>query len=203
MTTLQRIRVGWTGFIGQPGVSTFYATTASTLLPQLETFFTSIAGQLPNVVRIQIEGSGDEIDVTTGGLVGGWAASAPAPIVGGVAGVYSGVGGALVQWSTPTVFSGRRLKGHTFLVPIAALAYDASGQIASPNLGTMRAAAAALVAAAAGNMIIWQRPRVATAAWTDRHGVAHPAVASRVGGFASVDTGTVRAVVTELRSRRD
>jgi hypothetical protein len=203
MATLQRIRCDWTGFIGQPGVSTFYATAASTLLPQLETFFTAIAGQLPNVVRIQIEGSGDEIDSTTGALTGGWSASTPAVVAGSVAGVYTAVGGALAQWGTPTVLSGRRLKGHTFIVPIAALAYDASGQIASPNLGTLRAAAAALVTAAAGNMVLFQRPRLAVPSWTDSHGRVHAAITARGGGYGSVDTGTFRAVVTELRSRRD
>lgn len=198
MTTLQRVRVKWNGFIGAPGVSTFYATSAATLVPQLHTFFAAIAGYFPTVVSIQVENTGDELEDTTGALVGSWNTGAVAPVTGTGGGPYSAVSGALVQWFTDTVLSGRRLRGHTFMVPMYIGAYDASGQLVSAFRATGVAAAAALVTAAAGNMRIWQRPRLARAADGSR-----PAITARSGGQAAVTASGVRAIVTELRSRRD
>src|SRR5450759_543108 len=77
MTSIQRVRCDWTGFIGQPGVSTFYAVAASTLVPQLRAFFDAIKLLLPTDVNIQVEGSGDELESTTGALTGSWTTTTP------------------------------------------------------------------------------------------------------------------------------
>jgi hypothetical protein len=203
MTPIQRIRVTWDGFIGAPGVSTFYANTAATLVPQLNTFFAALVNTFPTDVHIKVQPEGDELESTTGELTGGWAGGASAPVVGSGAGGYSAVSGELVQWKSPAVLSGRRLRGHTFLVPIVSAAYDASGQVAASYLAICQAAATALIAASAGNMLLYQRPRVARAGWTDYRGHVHPAVTARSGGYGPVTTGTARAIVTELKSRRD
>jgi hypothetical protein len=203
MAALERIRCIWTGFVGSPGVSTFYATDAATLLPQLRTFFQVCHDYLPTDVYIDIEPSGDTIESTTGALTGSWAGSAVAQVHGNDSAAYSGVSGGLVQWASSTVLSGRRLRGRTYLVPFGGGQYDVSGQIASSQRGSIAAAAQALATAASGNMKIYQRPRSAHASWTDRRGVVHPAVSARSGGFGSVDTGSMRAVVTELKTRRD
>jgi len=203
MTSIQRVRCDWTGFIGQPGVSTFYAVAASTLVPQLRTFFDAIKLLLPTDVNIQVEGSGDELESTTGALTGSWTTTTPASVQGASANVYSAVSGALVQWKSDTVLSGRRLRGHTFIVPLVAVGYDTSGQVLSTFRTSLNAAAAALVLAAGSNMLLYQRPRVAAPAYTDRKGVVHPAIVARGGGYGPVVTGTSRAIVTELKSRRD
>jgi hypothetical protein len=203
VTTIQRIRCDWTGFVGSPGISTFYATSAATLVPQIRTMFNAITGFLNTDVHIQVENAGDELDATTGALVGAWSTSAVGSVTGTATGGYSAVSGALMQWGTPVVLGGRRLKGHTFLVPLATGGYDTSGQILSTTVSGITTAQMALVTAASGNFLLWQRPRTASPSWTDRTGRVHPAITARGGGYGAVDTASCRAVVTELRSRRD
>ena len=203
MTLLDRHRVVWTGFIGAPGVSTFYVATGTALNAALATFFTAIDATLPADVVLEIEPAGDTIESSTGALTGAWTDSAPALIHGSDAAAYSAVSGALVRWGCATFLSGRRLRGHTFLVPFGGDLYDTSGQISASVIAIITAAAGSFVTSLSGNLIIWQRPRLAEPAYTDRAGHTHPAVTARLGGYGPVLTGTCRPVVTELRSRRD
>jgi hypothetical protein len=203
MTAIQRVRVSWGGFVGGLGVSTFYATSAGTLVPQLRSYFSGMAGLFPTDVGISVLSEGDEIESTTGELTGGWSTASVAVVGGSASGGYSAVSGGLAKWGTATVLSGRRLKGHTYLVPLSSSQYGTDGSLTSVCAAAIASAGASLVAAAAGNMLLYQRPRIAAAAWTDQRGHVHPAVVARGGGYGPVTTGTSRAKVTELRSRRD
>jgi hypothetical protein len=200
---IDRHRVNWTGFLGSPGISTFYIVSTFPMNVSLRAFFASIVAYLPSDVTLTFDASGDTLDSVTGALVGTWGDVAVAPVTGSDAAAYSGVSGALVRWVTNAVLSGRKLKGHTFLVPFGGGQYDTSGQILSATVTAVSAAAASLASGLSGTMLIWERPRLARAAYTDRRGVTHPAITSRVGGAAAVQTASCRAVVTELRSRRD
>ncbi len=203
MADLDRHRVTWTGFIGSPGLSTFYCNAGYALNAPLHYFLNSIAGVFPNDVNLQVEPAGDTIDSATGALIGTWADTAQSLITGTSGVDYSAVSGGLVQWGTNTFLSGRRLRGHTFLVPLGGSQYDASGQVINASVVNISAAAQAFVAATLGEFELWQRPRLAESAYTDRRGVVHPAITARGGGYGPVMTGKCRAVVTELRSRRD
>lgn len=203
MVAIDRIRVGWSGFAGSPGISTFYANTGPTLVPLLRTFFEAFPTDFPNTVRISVPTSGDTLESTTGALLGVWSGGTGGVTAGQSTANYSAVTGALLQWGTATILSGRRLKGHTFLVPFRGDAYDTSGRVADNIKANIDTNAAALVASAAGNMLVWQRPRVARPSFVDRKGVTHPAITARGGGYAPVTTGVLRSIVTELRSRRD
>lgn len=198
MAAIERIRVNWTGFIGGPGVSTFYATDAGTLVPQIRTFFNALITQLTAAVKIDVDNVGDVIEAFTGELEGGWTTGVQAQVVGTAAGNYNAVSGALVQWKSDTVLSGRRLRGHSFIVPLASAGYDASGQILNTSRTLMKTAAAALVTASAGNMLVYQRPRKAKPA-----DGSVKAITERSGGYGPVTGSDVRTVVTSLRSRRD
>ena len=198
MADLDRIRVAWSGFIGAPGVSTFYATDAAVLIPQLRTFFDAIKSGLPLIVKIDIDNFGDTLNSDNGELIGSWVGAVQAQVVGTGAAAYSSLSGSLVQWKSDTVLSGRRLRGHTFLVPLATGCYDASGQLLAAVRVTELAAAAALVTASASNMLLFQRPRLAKPADGSRH-----AVTARLGGYGPVTGSSVRAALTSLRSRRD
>jgi len=198
MTAIQRIRVNWSGFVGAPGVSTFYATDAATLIPLLHTYFTALVNVFPNVVRINAELTGDEIESTTGVLTGVWAGGTFAQVSGGSAGVYASPAGVLQRWDTATILSGRKLRGHTFLVPAASTCFDTSGQVLAGTVTTAQAAAAALITAAAGNMLIYQRPRAARAADGSR-----PAITARGGGYGPVSASRIGSAPAILSSRRD
>jgi len=204
VTSLDRVRVAWTGtFTGQPGVSTFYFLDAVPNLTHLKDLYGLIAASIPNDVTIAVEGSGETIESTTGEAVGSWSGTAPASLNGGSGAAYSAPVGAIFQWLTGTYFSGRQLKGRTYVVPLASTAFNLDGSLDSGFLATARGAATSQLAAFAGNLVVWQRPRPATPAWTDKYGRTHPAISARGGGHAVVTSGTVPSFAAVLRSRRD
>jgi len=169
----------------------------------LNAMFTSFCSNFPPVVHLQVEATGDTIDSSTGALVGSWADTVHAGLIGTSGSDYSAVSGALLRWFTNTFLSGRRLRGHTFLVPISGGNYDSAGQIIPAVIVGYDAIVAAFIAAMGTDFKMWQRPRLAKPAYTDRRGVTHPAISARGGGFGPVITGSARPTVTELRSRRD
>lgn len=198
MPNIHRVRVAWTGFPGAPGVSTFYALNGTTFIPHLQIFLTGVAGQMPNDVTLQIENTGDIIEAVSGDLMGSWAGAAQTPIVGSQSGAYSAPTGAVVNWLTGDVLDGHRLRGKTFLVPLANSAYDLTGSLGAEPLGAYRDYARSLSEDYDPNFVVWHRPRAAKAADGSR-----PAVTARAGGYSVVTGSSVPDECVVLRSRRD
>jgi hypothetical protein len=73
-------------------------------------------GQLTNVFNVAAQS-----------VLQGQAASAP----------YSAASGGVVTWRTAGVRNGRRVRGRTFLVPLASAAYQSDGTIASAVLTSL------------------------------------------------------------------
>lgn len=185
MATIVRNFVSWTGAQGLPGVSVWYATSATTLLSDLATFYGAIKSLLPPTVSIQVAGSGDTLNDANGVLTGSWSASLPAAIVGtGASGAYpAGVGG-YINWRTSAIIGRRRLQGRTFICPLIQSAYQSDGTLAPATVTTLASAAGGIVTGA--NTLIWHRP---TPGGSD--------------GSSSLITGNaVPDQVTSLRSRR-
>ncbi len=203
MADIQRVRVNWGGFIGAPGVSTFYGQDANAMTTWLHTFFGALTTSLPADVTISFPTTGDVIDDVDGSLTGTWTGAGAAAVVGTSAVGYSAPVGALVHWLTSDIEGGHRLRGRTFLVPFSGGAFDTDGTLVSGAWGQVDTAAGTLVTSAAGSMYVWHRPRAAEAAFTDRHGVVHPAIVARSGGHASVVSHAVPDKAVVLRSRRD
>lgn len=156
MAAIERIRCQWSGFTGSPGLTTFYATDALTLLPAVRTFFNSIAGLLPAAVQVSFEPFGAQIDDTSGNLTGAWSTgTTPAVVQGTLAGSYSAPSGMLVNWLTNTIVGGRFLRGKTFIVPGPVSSTD--GTPNSANVTTLQGAASVL-AADLGGLLVWHRP---------------------------------------------
>ena len=198
MTSIHRVRVGWTGFPGGPGVSTFYTLDTAGFLDDLYTFFYALRGAIPTSVTIQIEGTGDTITDTTGELVSGWTEDAPAAIDCNNSNTYAAPSGAVVDWLTSAVLDGRRLRGRTFLVPVAADAYETNGTLHPDFIAMLQGVSDAFVAAQSGSFVIWHRPRAAKAADGSRK-----AVTQRDGGHSLVTAAHVPDEACVLRSRRD
>lgn len=204
MTAIQRQRIVWTGFSGAPGVTTLYFTNAAEAQAALHTWTVGLRSYLPPNVHVVIEPGGDVIEDTTGALVGVWAGAVTGDVQGAAASVdYSAPSGALVRWETLTIRSGSRLRGRSYLVPISAVAYANDGTLTVLAQADIASLSSGLVGAVTPNMLVWQRPRTATAAYTDGRGIPHKALSGRPGSSAVVVTSSVpdRAVV--LRSRRD
>lgn len=197
MTNISRMRVALTGFIGGPGVCTFYSTDPSSTYPQLVDLWGSLSARMPSTVSISVEATGDVIDPATGVLVDSWSHAAAAGFAGADPAVYPAPAGACLTWICSDIFDGKRLKGRTYVVPMGGGAYQADGTINPANLTALRSAASDYVTACTGFAVVWHRPRVARDADGSR-----PAVTARAGSFGIITSSTVHDQAVVLRSRR-
>jgi hypothetical protein len=200
MTNLNRIRVQWTGFNGAPGVSTFYSLDTATVMESLHTLFDSLSSRLPNTVTCVIEPSGDVIDDTTGDIVGAWAGTPQAAVTGTQTQGYQAASGAQLSWGTSTILDGHRLRGRTFLVPLAGNMFSGTGQLQEINRAAMETSALAYLVSQDASFVIWHRPFAGRAADPTR-GIK--AKAAHPGGHGLVTTAKCPAGGVVLRSRRD
>ena len=157
--TLNRCRVVLSGAAGLPGIATHYFGSSVTDMSAVRTFWDALKANFPNSVNIQVPSSGDTINEATGAITGAWSGPAQAVLQGlGGVGSYLSTAGVMIRWTTPEVIQGRRPIGKTFLVPAMTGLFDSAGTIANATLTSYQAAAAALIAAYAGEMKIWHRP---------------------------------------------
>jgi hypothetical protein len=186
VVNIQRVRVALTGFPGAPGVSTFYALDGAAMLAPLRALYQNRRTNFPSDVRFTFETIGDIIDPLTGDLMGTWTGTNPGDVVGTDSGIYSAPSGLAVTWLTGDVLDGRRLRGRTFMVPLASDVYALDGGIGAGVLAAFVTDAAALVAAAAANFVVWHRPNP-----------------SHAGGYSVVIGSRVSNKAAILTSRRD
>lgn len=192
MTTIGRINAVWSGFVGAPGLSTFYCLDPATFRPALIAFWTSLAPALPGVVTVTVESQGDLVDDVTGDITGSWTDGTDSPHLGGTTGRYAAPSGACVNWKTTAVIGGRRVQGRTFIVPLGGTSTDFDGSLDPTVLATLRTASAALVAATPGQMQILHKPTLAGSPSGPTPGQA-----------VAVAFAQVPDLVAVLRSRRD
>jgi hypothetical protein len=115
------------------------------------------------------------------------AATPPTVVNGGGSGAYSAPSGAVLHWLTGTVRNGRRLRGRTFIVPLANSNYEANGTLAAGTITAIQNAGLALMDEATTRLVVYGRPAPNAA-----DGVAALVTGARVPDMAAV-----------LRSRRD
>lgn len=191
---ITRLTAAWTGFRGAPGYSNFYfagkAADEGLLEDCAETirsFFTAFRDQLPSGISIAIRGNAEVIDEASGQITSQLDFKPPATVVGATTGSYSAASGAVVNWNTNAYRNGRRVRGRTFLVPLATNAYDSQGDLAGAALTNIRAGATFLSSGAAPlPFVVWARPVGGSG------GTAEPVVSHTVPDLGAI-----------LRSRRD
>jgi len=186
MTNIDRVRVALTGFVGGPGVNTFFALDGGSLLPDLRAYYNAIKSAIPATVTMQVENTGDTLNDETGYLLFGWSGEAQDSVGGTGSTPYAAPAGWVVNWLTSQVANHRRLRGRTFHVPAAGEALDSDGSVYDLTLTSVAAAATALVEAQGTNLVVWHRP-------VDHAGGSHGLVTSAV----------VHDKVAILTSRRD
>jgi hypothetical protein len=167
------------------------ATTAN--LTALGQLFSAIKALYPSYVTYTLPNSGDTISELNGKIIGGWAATPPAPVAGTASTGGPSLAGFLIDWKTTTVIDGHRPIGKTIIVPMSNLATDSQGRMSSATQTTVNAAASAFLSASAG-FAIWHRPVY------DRK--VNPPVLTRPGDIVAVTSGTCNPNPTVLRSRR-
>jgi hypothetical protein len=194
MTSLNRLVVAWSGpQITGSAVSVLHFSASDNTAPPVaavKSAFSTASGMFPNGVVLTFPGSGDVIDDTTGDLVNVWTSSGGGTVAGtGPAAAAAGVG-ACIGWTTGGIVTGlhgpRKLRGRTFLVPLASGVYGTDGKIIGSQLTVLQTLANALQAS--GPLAIWHRPTTSTS--TD-------------GNSYGVISARVRNTVAYLSSRRD
>lgn len=195
MPLIYRYKSIWSLPSGGPGVTTLFAfpdTTEQVFADAVRTFLSDALqvstahDQLPTSVTIQGESIVDNIEVTDGTLQASVPVTAPAVITGNSNAAYAAPAGVCINWLTGLVHQGRRVRGRTFLVPLAGGAMDTNGTLLTTSLTNFRNAAAAYVASAA-NPCIWARPDPGTTN----------------GAAFAVAAGAVLDKAAVLTSRRD
>jgi hypothetical protein len=181
----------WTGFAGAPGytrlkwASQLATSEIAAAATEYKAFWNALAGQIPNNITITLDGLAQFID-TSGTLVGQETYTAPAPTVGSNISAWAAPSGGVISWLTDTINNGRRVRGRSFIVPLAVNAYDDEGTLAPAAITAFNNAAAALGAATPNNVIFSQPGGVGTT------GVEAPVTAHSVADKVAI-----------LRSRRD
>jgi len=191
MTSLNRVVIEWSGscVVGRAVTVLHYSASDNVAPPvaAIRAAFSSQAAILPSGVSVQVPGSGDVINDADGSLVGVWSAATPAVVTGGGVGSPAAGVGACIGWTTGGIVNGakgpRKLRGRTFIVPLAGNAYESNGTLTSAYLGSLDDIASQLQAA--GPLAIWHRPTSATATDGNSYGVISHKVRDKVAFLSS------------------
>lgn len=178
--TMNRVRVLWQGFPGAPGYSNHYVGSLVTAQSAIRAFYATVAPYLPNNLTLTIPASGDQVSEATGKIIGVWSGTPQTVVTATGSGNFSGSSGAIVNWRSSAIVNGRRPIGRTYLVPIIAGSYDATGTLATATLAGIQGAADALIVALAGELKVWSRPTATIA------GSANAVITAQVPDMAAV-----------------
>lgn len=199
-----RITAVWSGFSGGPGYSNFHFTTdggfwdggligneaeqaAQAAADRVGAAFTQLSSYLPGSARVDIETEAAILDSDSGEILGSVDVDTPGASATGSANVYAGPAGAIVNWRTADYRNGRRIRGRTFLVPLAIEAYQDDGTLSSPGRLAVQNFGDEMFNGSGGPELgVWSRP-----------------INGAGGVFATVTGFNVPDMVAVLRSRRD
>lgn len=148
MAPIVRVKLKWSGFSGAPGYSNFFyrddasgspsQTTADDAVAKVLAFGGAVRSHLPAEVSLQIQNDVEVIEETNGQLEDVLSVASSPVLPGEMASApYSAASGGVVTWRTGGVLRGRRVRGRTFLVPLASAAYQNDGTIASAVLTSL------------------------------------------------------------------
>jgi hypothetical protein len=189
-----RTRTVWNGITGAPGYTELSFITDGTTptegaacISATVDFFTSVSALVATTTNFSVDSEISFFNEATGALEEITAVSpAPDNLGGGFGSQGPGPTGAVIGWSTGGINWGRRVRGRTFIVPLAAGCYQSDGTLTSGTVTQLSSAATDLVADADTEFGVWSRPR------DNVGGAAFPVLTWRVPDMAAV-----------LRSRRD
>lgn len=208
MGRILRVRAASTGWVGAPGLNTFYfrdgdgvvvpdVAAANICIARVRAAFDLAKAMYPTQWSVVVSGQVDVLDDTTGALLQELNGTAGAPVVGTLTDGFSPlVSMVLLRIRTDTITDGKRIQGRAFLGPVGRVT-DADG---SPQSGAMDVALAMgnhllTEGTTTSNLVVWRRPREAAA--------GPPVVTARPGSSALATAVSVPDKYAALRSRRD
>lgn len=164
VTNLVQVSAVWSGFVGAPGYSNFYAesdgnapASAAVLHSAVHDFFAAVSGNLPAVVRIDFPTLWREFSDANGETIAEGTIGSPAAQVAGSSGAaFAANSGVLIEWLTGQFIAGHRLRGRTYLVPMVGF-FGADGTLDATASGYLHGYAQDLLDVGLVN-VVWHRP---------------------------------------------
>jgi hypothetical protein len=158
-------RAPWSVPNAGPSVSTFHfngdvVTNPTALAAAVRLFFDGIKSTLPNDVIVSFASEFTVHNTGTGELTGTVPVTPPLAVQGTGTGSWAGGAGYRVDWLTPFVRAGRRVRGRTFIVPASNTVFSTEGRVLGATGTTANVAGGAMMSAAsaAGNdLAVWSR----------------------------------------------
>ena len=175
---MARARVNLTGG-GVTGLSTstfmYGGSDYDAFVNALIVFYEVVRQRTPSSVSFDIGTGGELLESSNGDIVDVWQSTYSVQSMVGAASAFHAQGvGARVVWETAGRTANRRVRGSTFLVPLYSAAFGDNGAIEASVKAALQAGATGMVAALAGDLVIWSRPA------DGRLGAAHPVTSARV-----------------------
>lgn len=188
---LHRVVVEWSGpsVVGRAvNVLHFAGDNPLNSVAAILSAYANLDAILPGGVSIRVPGSGDTIDDTTGALTGVWSATGSGTTSSSGAGNAGGGVGACISWTTGGIVTGasgraHKLRGRTFLVPLAAQYLGNDGHWTTNAMAQLTACASGLQAA--GPLAVWHRPTTKGGSNGTSYGVISNRVTSKVAFLSS------------------
>ena len=156
MAALYRLTVRMDGWPGAPGYMSFYCLTATPFRSAVIAFVDHIRTIMPAAISFTVPNQLDVLEDSTGELTGIETEGTEYVAPGTASGNFSAPSGACIVWITNAFVSGRRVRGRTFVVPLAGLLYQSDGTIEPGTLAALRGWAVDLFTAC--DLAIWHRP---------------------------------------------
>jgi hypothetical protein len=184
---LHRMVIDWSGgsIVGR-SVTVLHFDGSSLPAPPVATVkaaFSAAAAIIPGNVTLTFPNSGDTIEDTTGALTGVWSGSGGGTVAGSAPAAQAAGVGACTTWSTGGIVNGRKLRGRTFFVPLAAGGYDSDGTFLTSTYGVLTTLANAIMAS--GGLAVWHRPTIPGGADGTSYGVLSNRVRDKVAFLSS------------------
>ena len=150
-----RVKINWTGFVGSPGYTNlnfehivdgaWTQPEVDAAVAQVQTWVTAQRPFLPPSVVVGIDPAVSEHNEQTGDIENFFTATPAAAAAGtSTSTTFTSGAGYCISWSTGGVRNGRRVRGRTFVVPIASSQYETDGSLLNASITTWRNAANAL-----------------------------------------------------------
>lgn len=188
-----RVTTMWTGILGAPGYTNmffdaFAEQDRQAVIDSVHSFWVGVNTWLPATARLRVSPEVAIVNHLSGEVDAFQQLTPPAEVQGIGQGAYSSATGAAITWLTGGVRAGRKVRGRTFIVPLAGTgAFEADGSLGTSAINGITNAAQTLLTNRA--LVVWCRP---TPGGGMANGAKYEVTAQRV-----VDKPAV------LRSRRD
>lgn len=139
-----RVVTEWSGFRGGPGYTNFFfrnllpggapttvddRASAAGARERVAAFWTQLVPFIPNDVSFTVSTVVDVLEDTTGELQASYVMDSIPKVTGLSDDPYSGASGAVIGWQTGAIRRGRRIRGRTFIVPLAGDQYGPDGRL--------------------------------------------------------------------------